>query len=136
MLAAIAAACGGARANAAPPSEPLVIPPMGSAGASAIPLPPPAPPAPHVPTDEECNQILTRIVELTLDQAGMKDPKQREEMIKQFIGGPLGSSSMRQTCENLRVDDEAMHCLSTATELSGVHACLKQSEDASGSEDR
>jgi hypothetical protein len=107
---------------------------MGSAGASAIPLPPPAPPAPHVPTDEECNQILTRIVELTLDQAGMKDPKQRDEMIKQFIGGSLGSATMRQTCENLRVDDEAMHCLSTATELNGVHACLKHGEDSSDSD--
>ena len=109
---------------------------MGSAGAASPPLPPAGPPPPHAPTDDECRQILTRIIELTLDQAGMKDPKQREEMIKQFAGGSLGSAGMRQTCENLRVDDEAMRCVSSATELTEAHGCLKRADETTDDESR
>lgn len=132
MLVALAA-CAGSNANAnAKPVEPLVIPPMGKVDPSTLPPPPPRAQELHVPTEEECTQIMTRIIEVSLDQAGLKDPKQREELIKQFTGR---TSETAKTCEKLMVNDEAMHCVSTATDIGSIHACMKKSDAPTDDDD-
>lgn len=114
-----ASGCGGASANARP-AEPLVIPPMPSNAAPVVAPLPITPPSPHTPSHEECETIMRRLIDLTLDQSTFSPP-QRDELVKIFMSNP---DTSKQVCGTLEIDDESMRCIADASKLDDLQKCM------------